>query len=80
MRDVGTNGGRHEGIPSPGVSLNARPPTNPSAGPAFDALVVLPANEQLPKSSVKRKKRFCSARTRRRSNDKRGRGRGSGDG
>lgn len=37
---------------SPGVSLNAHL-TNPSASPAFDALVVLTAREQLPKSSVK---------------------------
>lgn len=52
------------GILSPGVSLNVRL-TNPSAGPAFDALVVLTVSEQLPKSSVKtmrnEKKRFCSA-------------------
>lgn len=39
-------------IPSPGVSLNARL-TNPSTGPVFDAVVVLTASEQLPKSSVK---------------------------
>lgn len=37
---------------SPGVSLNAHL-TNPSASPAFDALVVLTTREQLPKSSVK---------------------------
>lgn len=37
---------------SPGVSLNAHL-TNPSAGPAFDTLVVLIAREQLPKFSVK---------------------------
>jgi len=41
-----------ESFESPGVSLNAHL-TNPSAGPAFDALVVLTAREQLPKSSVK---------------------------
>lgn len=56
------------GIPLPGVSSNARL-TNPSAGTAFDAVVVLTASEQLPKSSVKtmrskkkkKKKRFYSA-------------------
>lgn len=37
---------------SPEVSLNAHL-TNPSAGLVFDALVVLTAREQLPKSSVK---------------------------